>query len=1082
MADNTITLTLGVDDKGTAILRTFQTTTANTFNKIKGDSESLVDSVKKHWLGLTAAATATGLAINRAWGLAEMAAQFQEQKASLNALATQYGTSANNIISSIQTVSKGLVSMSDAVDIAGSVMAKGLSPDQIINLAGAAETLSNVTGQKVSDAFRSMADSIALGRSRGIEAAVGMIDLKDKYGDLVEKMSEAEKAQAMYAIVMERVGTLQKTLGEGTDSTADKMERLTVQIADLKLEAGAFVIKGGLALYGILQGTASAALFLTSGVFGIIAALAALSDKLGLTSGGFAKWRAEADAALAASEELAKKGKENLAAIFAAPEDLAGAAGGTKPPGGGGGGGGKDDLSKERLSFIKSLNSEILTAEQQHQDAWLALAIEYNAKEVEAKKLGKGAVLKVEEWYSAQASALLRKDGEDAAKEAETRRGKAIDELGQQNNAIASFYEKLAADTLSAQTELSGEYWALAVEFSAKEAELHAMGIDDKLALEEWYALEVDRINKKKEPGPVTTLTTVTQAISSPVQAISSGILALGQAAGVMTAAAGPLIGGALNLIQAVINLPGMITDFVKGLVKAALAFPAKLIELITDVVAQLPNLLNKIMTGLISAIPKVVTALLEAVPEIITGLIMQVPLFIRAIIQAIPQVIQALIKGIPKMIAALIDGLINAVNTVLDMLFGWIPGVSFGSKEQATPAWADENTQSMKDLTDSIDGLNDSINKTLTDMLTGSASPASAIDRLQVAWGEVAKFKEAFAGATGADKVEAGKSLQDALGTYLKVAQEAYQRPSTEYQGIFDTTVADLKAIQAGLAGINTSQAETSMYSISFDSSVITNMITKIFSDAWEGLKKIFSDAWEGLKNIFSDLWITIKEMPGKLWDAIKGLPAMMWDAIKGLPAEIWYKFTTLPGLIFDTLKGIPGAVATEIGNAISGLPQDIYNAISGLPGMIWDAIKGLPGMIWDAIKGLFGGGGGGVDWDPTHWSFHSGGMIPKAHDGLFLGSSLASYEVPIIAKVGEGILNDYNGMKAIGGEAGLNYANKTGRMMGGGSVVYNYSVSPQVTIHTKGEVDTASLVRQIVRATEDSLKYGKMKQIVNA
>ena len=67
---------------------------------------------------------------------------------------------------------------------------------------------------------------------------------------------------------------------------------------------------------------------------------------------------------------------------------------------------------------------------------------------------------------------------------------------------------------------------------------------------------------------------------------------------------------------------------------------------------------------------------------------------------------------------------------------------------------------------------------------------------------GEVSKFKAEFGGATGEAKVEAGESLQDALGTYLKVAQEAYQRPSTEYQQIFDTTVTELKNIQAGLGG----------------------------------------------------------------------------------------------------------------------------------------------------------------------------------------------------------------------------------------------------------------------------------------
>ena len=50
----------------------------------------------------------------------------------------------------------------------------------------------------------------------------------------------------------------------------------------------------------------------------------------------------------------------------------------------------------------------------------------------------------------------------------------------------------------------------------------------------------------------------------------------------------------------------------------------------------------------------------------------------------------------------------------------------------------------------------------------------------------------------------------------------------------------------------------------------------------------------------------------------------------------------------------------------------------------------------------------------------------------------------------------------------------------MGGGSI--SYSIAKGITINTKGEIDTESLVRKIIQATEDSLKYGRMRQIVNA
>ena len=1057
MADNTITLTIGVDDKGTAILRSFQKTTESTFQKIKGDSGSLVDSVKKHWLGLTAAATAAGLVINRAWALADMAAQFQEQKASLNALASQYGTSANQIISSIQTVSKGLISMSDAVTITGSAMVKGLSPDQIINLAGAAETLSNVTGQKVSDAFRSMAESIALGRSRGIEAAVGMIDLKDKYGDLVEKMSEAEKAQKMYAIVMERISGLQKTLGEGTDSTADKMERLTVQIADLKLQAGAFVIKGGLALYGILQGTASAALFLTSGIFGIIAALGALSDKLGLTSGGFAKWRAEADAALAASEELAKKGKDNLAAIFAAPEDLAGAAGKGTSPG------------------ITDTDNAV-----------------------------------------------------KAAKEIAT-----VFFAGRE-------YSKETFDFIVAANQKIQEQGAIQAEIEFAGRAYQQETLDFLFRADEAYKKQLE--NAKKPKVTPSTAVTVTQDISSAPQAIG----AAAQAFGLATA---PVVSALINLVQAIVNLPKMLTDFVKSFMQALYDFPDRLIELMDTVFSKLPIMISDIFAKLM--------------------------------------------KMFPKILESAFKGIINLLISTVYAMFAFIPGLKLNTGGDSSGL--EDNTKATNKLADSIDSLNDSINKTLTDMLTGSDSPASAIERLNIAWEEVSKAKGAFAGATGEGKVEAGKGLQDALGTYLKVAQEAYQRPSTEYQAIFDTTVADLKAIQAGLAGIDTSQSATSMYSISFDSSVLLG----IFSQAWEGLKQVFSNAWEFFKTLPGMMWNAVKDLGASIWNAIKGLPGAMWDAIKGIfnfswPSFSWPSFPSfswpslptlniaswnwpsLPTLSIDLFHDGGVIQKAHSGKYITGTPlapneipiialagEGILNNYNGM-----QAVGGEAGLNYinetgtlpkfhsggaPKYKGTGGAGGGGsyggfdpsafsvpsnwpdwmsvfdglLEWIKTKvldgilanaqaagdwmnstfgitsaestiggWTNNVGSAVQDVgdwinqtlgigHDGGMIRSfgispSLAPNEVPMITKVGEGILNDYNGMKAIGGEAGLNYANKTGKFPGQGGNVdsrsYSYSVSIPVTIHTKTEVNEDALAQKFKKVVEDSFKYGKL------
>ena len=58
-----------------------------SLNKFESTTGSLISKIKTHWLGFTAAIAGTMIALNKAWSLAEMAAQFEDQKAILNSLA-----------------------------------------------------------------------------------------------------------------------------------------------------------------------------------------------------------------------------------------------------------------------------------------------------------------------------------------------------------------------------------------------------------------------------------------------------------------------------------------------------------------------------------------------------------------------------------------------------------------------------------------------------------------------------------------------------------------------------------------------------------------------------------------------------------------------------------------------------------------------------------------------------------------------------------------------------------------------------------------------------------------------------------
>ena len=80
---------------------------------------------------------------------------------------------------------------------------------------------------------------------------------------------------------------------------------------------------------------------------------------------------------------------------------------------------------------------------------------------------------------------------------------------------------------------------------------------------------------------------------------------------------------------------------------------------------------------------------------------------------------------------------------------------------------------------------------------------------------------------------------------------------------------------------------------------------------------------------------------------------------------------------------------------------------------------IAGLMGMVASAVIPSFSAAPMPSVTPPTAKKFHTGGIV-----------SGANQEIPITAYKGEGVLNTYNGMKAVGGQQGLDKANATGSL----------------------------------------------------
>ncbi len=199
-----------------------------------GRQLSHLDMLKKNWIAAAAAIGAAMYAAGRAWDLAKAGADYSEQRGILDNLARKYDLTADSIVGSMEEASEGLVSNADLMRIALGGLAKGLKPEQLINLADAARILGDASGKTAKEALEDLTQALETGRTKGLKAYLGTaLDLEAVFGELVGKMTEAEKAQAMYSMTMMEATRLKKEQTGEVDRAADSIEKLEAKYQNL---------------------------------------------------------------------------------------------------------------------------------------------------------------------------------------------------------------------------------------------------------------------------------------------------------------------------------------------------------------------------------------------------------------------------------------------------------------------------------------------------------------------------------------------------------------------------------------------------------------------------------------------------------------------------------------------------------------------------------------------------------------------------------------------------------------------------------------------------------------------------------
>ncbi len=303
-----------------------------------GRQTGFIEKWKKNWLAATAAVTAAYFALSKAWDLAEKAANFEQQKVGFANLAASYGSNGENILESLKKVSGGTVDSMTLVNKAGTAMMMGIDPDKIVKLMEIARATTRVTGQSVTQAFDDISLAVARSSKLKLDNLGIIIDVakaNEEYalelGTTAEKLNDTQRKQAFLNASIKAGDELIKRMGEQTDTTRDKMDRLKVTLEELQLLMGQGLIRAGLGLYGVFQMVAAAALKISQGIFKIAQGANTLLDLVTFDNslgGAAAKrdaayWATQADAAGGAAADLFGKSKENFAAMIAPAKDFA---------------------------------------------------------------------------------------------------------------------------------------------------------------------------------------------------------------------------------------------------------------------------------------------------------------------------------------------------------------------------------------------------------------------------------------------------------------------------------------------------------------------------------------------------------------------------------------------------------------------------------------------------------------------------------------------------------------------------------------------------------------------------------------
>jgi nitrogen fixation protein FixH len=219
---------------------------------VRGALQRFANSWKKNWLAITAAITASIMALRKAWDLMELGAKVEQQKQAFENLASSLGMSSEKIIKDLRRMSGETLSTAQVMEKASQAMILGIDPSKLAKMMEISRASARAFGKDVGFMFESIA--IGVGRqSKLILDNLGIIvsagDAYEKYaktlGKSTKELTEMERKQAFLNATLEAGERILRQIDTSTMTNLEKMQRLKAQWED-------FAVKIGQALWHVL--------------------------------------------------------------------------------------------------------------------------------------------------------------------------------------------------------------------------------------------------------------------------------------------------------------------------------------------------------------------------------------------------------------------------------------------------------------------------------------------------------------------------------------------------------------------------------------------------------------------------------------------------------------------------------------------------------------------------------------------------------------------------------------------------------------------------------------------------------------